>query len=99
MSESYQTTASILDDIMNWAMNLMGGDSSNDRNDPLQDSSVRFDDIVGIDEYKEEVLELMDYLKNPEKYEKVGAKIPKGMLLVGPVISYTRLGVNLTRFL
>jgi ATP-dependent metalloprotease len=39
---------------------------------------------LGIDEFKEELQELVDYLKNPEKYTKSGAKLPKGLLLVGP---------------
>lgn len=47
-------------------------------------SSVTFDDIAGLDEVKVEVREVVDFLKNPEKYTKLGAKIPKGVLLVGP---------------
>lgn len=39
---------------------------------------------MGIDEFKEELSELVDYLKNPKKYENAGAKLPKGILLVGP---------------
>ena len=45
---------------------------------------VRFKDVAGADEEKEEMKELIDYLKNPKKYEEMGARIPKGMLLVGP---------------
>eukprot|EP01017_Pseudomicrothorax_dubius_P016331 TRINITY_DN1853_c0_g1_i12.p1 TRINITY_DN1853_c0_g1~~TRINITY_DN1853_c0_g1_i12.p1 ORF type:complete len:670 (-),score=184.14 TRINITY_DN1853_c0_g1_i12:1040-3049(-) len=45
---------------------------------------TRFSDVVGIDEFKEELQELVDYLKNPTKYIQAGAKIPKGILLVGP---------------
>lgn len=45
---------------------------------------TRFSDVLGIDEYKEELTELVDYLKNPEKYARLGAKLPKGILLVGP---------------
>ena len=47
-------------------------------------SSVRFDDVAGCDEEKEEMKELVDYLKNPQKYASAGAKLPKGVLLVGP---------------
>jgi cell division protease FtsH len=47
-------------------------------------SSVRFDDVAGCDEEKEEMKELVDYLKNPQKYALAGAKLPKGLLLVGP---------------
>ncbi|PSM52335.1 integral membrane ATP-dependent zinc metallopeptidase (extracellular domain) [Campylobacter blaseri] len=45
---------------------------------------VKFDDVAGVEEAKDEVVEIVDYLKNPEKYMILGAKIPKGILLVGP---------------
>lgn len=47
-------------------------------------SPVRFDDVAGCDECKAEMVELVDYLRNPDKYSKFGAKLPKGVLLVGP---------------
>ena len=43
-----------------------------------------FDDVAGIDEAKEELQELVDFLKNPQKFQKLGGKIPRGCLLVGP---------------
>lgn len=46
-------------------------------------SDVRFDDVAGCDEEKQELMELVDYLKNPLKYANFGAKLPKGILLVG----------------
>ena len=46
--------------------------------------STTFKDVAGLDEEKEEVSELVDFLKNPRKYTEIGAKIPKGILLVGP---------------
>lgn len=49
-----------------------------------EDINVRFDDVAGLLEEKEELAEVVDFLKDPEKYTKVGARIPKGMLLVGP---------------
>lgn len=45
---------------------------------------VTFKDAAGVDEAKKELEEVVDFLKNPEKYEKLGARIPKGVLLVGP---------------
>lgn len=45
---------------------------------------VTFNDVAGVEEAKEEVEEIVDYLKNPDKYLRLGAKIPKGILLVGP---------------
>ena len=45
---------------------------------------VRYGDVAGADEEKEELKEVVDFLKAPEKYTKVGARIPKGVLLIGP---------------
>ncbi|AII15183.1 integral membrane ATP-dependent zinc metallopeptidase [Campylobacter iguaniorum] len=45
---------------------------------------VKFGDVAGVEEAKEEVKEIVDFLKNPERYIRLGAKIPKGVLLVGP---------------
>lgn len=45
---------------------------------------IRFDDVAGEDEAKENLAEIVDYLHNPEKYTDVGASMPKGLLLVGP---------------
>ena len=46
--------------------------------------NVTFDDVAGIDEERQELEEIVDFLKNSEKYVKIGARIPKGVLLVGP---------------
>ncbi|HDX6330615.1 ATP-dependent zinc metalloprotease FtsH [Campylobacter fetus] len=45
---------------------------------------VKFNDVAGVEEAKEEVKEIVDFLKNPDRYIRLGAKIPKGVLLVGP---------------
>ncbi|BAF70516.1 ATP-dependent zinc metalloprotease FtsH [Nitratiruptor sp. SB155-2] len=45
---------------------------------------VKFDDVAGVEEAKEEVKEIVDFLKHPQRYIRLGAKIPKGVLLVGP---------------
>jgi len=47
-------------------------------------SKIKFKDVAGLDQAKREVMEFVDFLKDPSKYEKLGAKIPKGGLLVGP---------------
>jgi len=49
-----------------------------------EDLGVTFDDVAGIDEAVEEVKEVVDFLRSQEKYQKVGGRIPKGVLLVGP---------------
>jgi len=48
------------------------------------DITTRFQDVAGVDEAKEELVEVVDFLKSPEKYKEIGGKIPKGVLLVGP---------------
>jgi cell division protease FtsH len=48
------------------------------------DTKTRFADVAGCDEAKEELIEVVDFLKSPKKYTEIGGKIPKGVLLVGP---------------
>ncbi len=49
-----------------------------------EDLGVTFDDVAGIDEAVEEVREVVDFLRSPDKYQRLGGRIPKGVLLVGP---------------
>lgn len=49
-----------------------------------EDISVTFDDVKGCDEAKQELKEVVEFLKNPEKFSNLGGKLPKGVLLVGP---------------
>ncbi len=78
-----------------WAL-LMGRMNSNNAN-PLNNfgkartvlgvpdgKKVTFDDVAGADEEKEELQEVVDFLKNPDKFTQIGARIPHGLLLVGP---------------
>ena len=49
-----------------------------------EDTRVNFNDVAGIDEAKDELTEIVDFLKSPEKYQRLGARIPRGVLLSGP---------------
>lgn len=62
---------------------LSFGKSRAKLSDPTQ-NKVTFEDVAGAEEEKEELQEVVDFLKNPKKYTELGAKIPKGILLVGP---------------
>lgn len=48
------------------------------------ESKIRFSDVAGLDEVKEDLMTVVDFLKNPEQYKEAGAEIPKGVLLYGP---------------
>ena len=60
--------------------------AGNSRASAVEEGSIvtRFADVAGVDEAKEELVEVVDFLKSPEKYTEIGGKIPKGVLLVGP---------------
>ena len=78
--------------IMGFAMRRMGGDGggvmgigkNKARVYAQKETGVTFKDVAGQDEAKESLQEVVDFLENPGKYSKIGAKLPKGALLVGP---------------
>ena len=49
-----------------------------------EEARVTFDDVAGIDEAREEVIEIIEFLKNPERFHRLGGRVPRGVLLVGP---------------
>lgn len=57
---------------------------ANTRNQPSSGKKVTFEDVAGADEEKEELAEIVDFMKNPKKYVDIGARVPKGVLLMGP---------------
>ncbi len=57
---------------------------ANTHNQPANGKKVTFADVAGADEEKQELEEIVDFMKNPKKYQDIGARIPKGVLLVGP---------------
>ena len=70
--------------ISNNMMNNIGQFNKNSKILKSEDIDVRFDDVAGCEESKYELVEVVEFLKNPEKFEKSGAKIPSGILLEGP---------------
>ena len=63
---------------------LMSFGRSRARRVEAEDQNITFEDVAGIDEAKEELTEIVDFLKTPDKYLKLGARIPRGVLLSGP---------------
>ena len=59
------------------------GDKGKVYDSETTNSKITFDDVAGLDEEKHEMLEIVDFLKNPERFNKMGAKIPRGVLLCG----------------
>jgi cell division protease FtsH len=60
------------------------GRSTARRHERSGEQPVTFDDVAGIDEAEQELVEIVDFLKNPERYSRLGARIPRGVLLYGP---------------
>ena len=73
-----------------WRLNASVGSSNRQAMDfnrspaRMETSKVRFSDVAGCDEEKAEMVEMVDYLKEPKKYSQYGARLPKGALLIGP---------------
>ncbi len=85
------TTAVVVIVIMIMNRNAAGGGANSrmmnfgkSRARMSRDNRVNFNSVAGLEEEKEELEEVVDFLKNPQKYTSVGARIPKGLLLVGP---------------
>lgn len=64
--------------------NVMSFGQNNSKIVAEEDLNTRFKDVAGCEESKDELVEVVDFLKNPDKYTAIGGKIPKGVLLVGP---------------
>ena len=60
---------------------IMGGDSAPK---PTPETKTKFKDVKGVDEAKGELVEIVEYLRSPAKFTRLGGKLPKGLLLVGP---------------
>ena len=74
---------------VSWAAEAGGvlggfGRSTARRVKPGEQERVTFDDVAGIDEAEDELVEVVDFLKNPQRYTKLGARVPRGVLLYGP---------------
>ena len=85
---------------MNFTMKRMGGGGimgvgkSNAKMYVQKETGITFKDVAGEDEAKESLTEIVDFLHNPGKYTKIGAKLPKGALLVPPAQSLPAEEVN-----
>ena len=62
----------------------IGGLGKEEHHDETENVDTKFDDVAGCDEAKAEIYEFVNFLKNPEVYESLGAKIPRGAILYGP---------------
>ncbi len=69
--------------LVGMTMLMMRGNRFSKKVKPV-DSTTKFADVAGIDEIRDEVIEIADYLRDPSYYEKMGAKLPKGIVLYGP---------------
>jgi cell division protease FtsH len=65
------------------AIRQTGGARFGNRAKPVR-STTNFDDVAGIDEIRDEVIEIAEYLRSPERFERMGAELPKGIVLFGP---------------
>ena len=70
--------------LYSFLLSKMKGDSSQTKKEKEVKSNIRFCDVAGLEEVKEDLMTVVDFLKNPQKYQEAGAEIPKGVLLYGP---------------
>lgn len=70
--------------LYSFLLSKMKGDSSQRKKEKEVKSNIRFCDVAGLEEVKEDLMTVVDFLKNPQKYQEAGAEIPKGVLLYGP---------------
>ena len=71
----------LADDRGGISQRIMGGDG---QPKPMPETKTKFDDVKGVDEAKGELVEIVEYLRDPAKFTRLGGKLPKGVLLVGP---------------
>lgn len=70
--------------LYSFLLSKMKGDSNQRKKEKEVKSNIRFCDVAGLEEVKEDLMTVVDFLKNPQKYQEAGAEIPKGVLLYGP---------------
>lgn len=73
-----------INEIVSMFNHLFSRPSKDHAKDSIQNDKILFDDVIGIEEYKDEVIDIVRYLRDPSVYQKIGADIPRGIMLSGP---------------